>query len=143
MREFQINFKRLSKHATEPTKEHPGDLGIDLYSAEQVSLQPGESKLVGTGIAVEFPIGFGGFIKDRSGVSSKRKLYTHAGVIDGGYRGEIKILFENANDKHQTIYIGDKIAQMVLIPTFNVNFSEVEEFKETSRNADGFGSTGD
>ena len=125
-----------------PAKAHNGDLGYDLYALGQVTLSPDQSKLISTGIRIKFPVGWGGFIKERSSVSLNHKVFVHAGVIDNGYRGEIKVLMHNASDSFWTIYAGDKIAQMVLIPTVNFIVKEVKQFEdETSRGDGGFGST--
>lgn len=132
----------LEKGAILPTRAHKDDLGFDLFANEQITIAPGGRELVSTGCSIKFPQYWGGFIKDRSSVASKRGLFVKAGVIDVGYRGTVKILFYNSSDKIQTIYQGDKIAQLVLIPlSFDV-VKEVDEFSnETERGESGFGST--
>ena len=141
--EFQV--KKLVDHAVTPRREHDGDLGFDLFSSEHVTLLPNEYTLVSTGICLKFPIGAGGFIKDRSSISSKMGVFTHAGVIDNGYTGEIKVLMYNASNKVVTFYVGDKIAQLVLIQLFTSALSPtlVDEIDGTTPRGDkGFGSSG-
>lgn len=137
---------KIVEHAVIPTKAHPGDLGWDMYAAEQTQLLPGEYTLVSTGVKFKFPPMVGAFIKDRSSVSSKKGIFIHAGVIDSGYRGEVKILMHNNSDIVRTLYRGDKIAQMVLIPVVpTVGLQLVENLSDennTSRGEGGFGSTG-
>jgi len=139
----EIHFK-LNPGATKPERAHPDDLGYDLFSNQAITFHPGDVKLIGTGVSCKFPAFIGGLIKDRSSIASKRHLFTHAGVIDSGYRGEIKILFHNASNYIQRINIGDKIAQMVLVPVVNPsNEAIVDAFEnETERGSAGFGSTG-
>jgi dUTP pyrophosphatase len=147
---FKTNFtphimkiKRVVEGATLPQKAHPGDLGYDLFAAEDVSIYPGETKLVSTGVAIQFPVGYGGIIKDRSSVATKRKLFNVAGVIDNGYVGEIKFALHNSGYNLQKINFGDKMAQLVLIPVTNFHIEEVDEVYSADERGDGgFGSTG-
>ena len=138
-----MKVKKVVSHATLPTKAHAGDLGYDLYAAEQVSLHAGDTVLISTGIAIQFPEGYGGIIRDRSSVATKRKLFNVAGVIDNGYTGEIKVALHNSTDIYQTIYRGDKIAKLILIPTVDFAVEEVTEITSADgRGSNGFGSTG-
>jgi dUTP pyrophosphatase len=138
-----MKVMRLSDSAKLPQKAHAGDLGYDLFSNQDVLIIPGDTTLIPTGIAIQFPEGYGGFIKDRSSVASKNKLFTVAGVIDNGYIGEIKIGMYNSNGTHVVIRKGDKIAQLVLIPTVDFAIEEVDELVSSDqRGEDGFGSTG-
>ena len=138
-----MRVKRLSDYARLPEKAHLGDLGYDLYSNEAAAIFPGETKIVKTGIAIQFPEGYGGFIKDRSSVATKKGLFTVAGVIDNGYIGEICIALYNGTDSLIHIGPGEKIAQLVLIPTVDFEVEEVTEVVPTDLRADGgFGSTG-
>jgi dUTP pyrophosphatase len=138
-----MKVKRLVEHAILPSKAHAGDLGYDLYSSDQITLHSGETKLISTGISVQFPEGYGGLIRDRSSIATKRQLFTVAGVIDNGYTGEIKVALYNSTESFQTIYRGDKIAQMILIPTVNFTVEEVDEtISNDGRGNNGFGSTG-
>ena len=139
-----MKVKRLFENAKLPSKAHTGDLGYDLYSNEGAAIFSGETKVIKTGIAVQFPEGYGGFIKDRSSVATKRGLFTVAGVIDNGYTGEICIALHNGTaDSLIHITPGEKIAQLVLIPTVNFQVEEVDELvQQDQRGTDGFGSTG-
>jgi dUTP pyrophosphatase len=138
-----MKVKRLHEQAQLPVKAHAGDLGYDLFSNSQLTLLAGETKLVSTGIAIQFPEGYGGLLRDRSSVATKRGLFVVAGVIDNGYTGEILVALHNSNEGFQTIYKGDKIAQLLLIPTVDFPVEEVEEISSSDgRNANGFGSTG-
>jgi dUTP pyrophosphatase len=137
-----MKVKRLSVGAVLPQKAHAGDLGYDLFTNEGVVF-PNETKIIKTGIAIEFPEGYGGFIKDRSSVATKRGLHTVAGVIDNGYIGEICVALYNGTDSLIHITSGEKIAQLVLIPTVNFEVTEVDEVISADQRGDGgFGSTG-
>ena len=137
---MQLRVKKLEKTAKLPTRSYERDLGYDLYSVEKHVIM--ESVIVHTGIAIEFPPGYGGFIKDRSSVSTESKVLVGAGVIDNGYTGEIKVFMINHSPVAYTVYPGDKIAQLVLIPVVNCSILEVEEIRERSERGDkGFGST--
>lgn len=136
-------IKRLSENARLPQKAHNGDLGYDLYTSEPSAIFPNETKVVKTGIAIQFPAGYGGFIKDRSSVATKRGLHTVAGVIDNGYIGEICVALHNGTDSLVHVIPGEKIAQLVLIPTVNFEVIEVDELVSADQRGDGgFGSTG-
>lgn len=138
-----MKVKKISSDAILPQKAHEGDLGYDLFAAEDVSIYPGETKLISTGVAIQFPVGYGGIIKDRSSVATKRKLFSVAGVIDNGYVGEIKVALHNSGYNLQKIEIGDKMAQLILIPVTNFQVEEVKEvYSADERGEGGFGSTG-
>lgn len=138
-----MKVKRLSDLARLPEKAHAGDLGYDLFAAENAILYPGDVMLVSTKIAIQFPDGYGAFIKDRSSVATKKQLQTVAGVIDNGYTGEVNVALHNMTEAVRQIYVGDKIAQLVLIPTVNFEVSEVDELVSSDgRHQSGFGSTG-
>jgi dUTP pyrophosphatase len=139
----EIKVKKIIETALLPEKAHSGDLGYDLFSAEDVSIFPGETKLVTTGVALQFPIGYGGIIKDRSSMATQRKLFTVAGVIDNGYVGELKVALHNSGYNLQKIESGDKIAQLIFIPVSNFQVHEVSEvYSSDARGEGGFGSTG-
>lgn len=139
-----MNVKRLHEDAVLPTKSHVGDLGYDLYALEAMQIGPNAIQTIRTGIAIEFPEGYGGLIKDRSSVSTKLKLFTVAGVIDNGYTGEIKVALHNASGFMQVIGPGQKIAQLVLVPVTNFEIKEVDEIvTNDGRGDNGFGSTGE
>lgn len=138
-----LKVKKLVDFAILPEKAHAGDLGYDLFSADQVSILAGETKLVSTGISIQFPQGYGALLRDRSSVATKRGLFVVAGVIDNGYIGEIKIALHNSTEGLQTIYRGDKVAQLILIPTVDFPVELVEEITSNDGRGDnGFGSTG-
>lgn len=136
-----MKIKRLTPTAIVPVRAHVTDLGYDLFADQDVVLYRNESVKISTGIAIGFPAGFGGFIKDRSSMASKG-LFTTGGVIDNGYIGEISVMLTNGNGNKQYIVQGDKIAQLVLIPVTNVEIEEVDSLEETDRGENGFGSTG-
>jgi dUTP pyrophosphatase len=138
-----MQVKRLSTNAILPQKAHVGDLGYDLFTNEGAAVFPNETKVVKTGIAIQFPVGYGGFIKDRSSVATKKGLHTVAGVIDNGYIGEICIALHNGTDSLVHVTPGEKIAQLVLIPTVNFEVVEVDELMSADQRGEGgFGSTG-
>jgi dUTP pyrophosphatase len=138
-----LRVKLLSNHAKLPQKAHAGDLGYDLFANEGAAIFPNETKVVKTGIAIQFPAGYGGFIKDRSSVATKKGLFTVAGVIDNGYIGEICIALYNGTDSLIHVAPDEKIAQLVLIPTVNFEVTEVDEVVSADQRGDGgFGSTG-
>ncbi|MFQ5433064.1 MAG: dUTP diphosphatase [Nitrospinota bacterium] len=138
---FSLNVKRLTGGASLPRLAHTGDLGYDLFSAEDAVIPSGVQHKVRTGVALQFPDGWGGIIKDRSSMASAR-VYSSAGVIDGGYRGEIMVLLRNDSDADYTIKKGDRVAQMVPVQAARMEVVEVEELSDTSRNEKGFGSSG-
>jgi dUTP pyrophosphatase len=137
-----LKVKRLFQDAVLPQKAHAGDLGYDLFAAEAVTIFPDETIIISTGIAIQFPEGYGGFIKDRSSVSTKHSVFAVAGVIDNGYVGEIKVALHNAGEDPWYCVVGSKIAQLVLIPTVNFGVQEVTELvAPDQRGVGGFGST--
>ena len=143
---MKINIKKLSENAIIPTYGSIGAAGADLYAliSDSLVVKPGETVLVGTGIAMEIPEGFVGLIFARSGLSTRKGLApaNKVGVIDSDYRGEIKVPLYNQSDSVQTIEKGERIAQMVITPFINADFTEVDELDDTLRGAEGFGSTG-
>ena len=140
-----LKIRKLNNHAKLPTRAYNGDLGYDLYSADRYIINPSEQKAVGTGISVELPEGWGGVIKDRSSMAAKM-IYTSAGVIDNGYRGEIKVLLRNDSKTAFVVETGDKIAQLIPIPVIDWEIMEtdpeLDSGQESDRNTNGFGSSG-
>ena len=136
-----LKIKKLIPSAHLPEKARAGDLGFDLFAAGRVVIPAGQMRPVGTGIAVEFPPGWGGIVKDRSSMAMKR-LTISAGVIDNGYRGEIKILISNHSGTEHTIEPDQKIAQLIPCPVTDWKAEEARELSDTHRGEDGFGSTG-
>ena len=142
-----MRVKKLDQKAKIPTRAYPGDLGFDLYALETAEVPPVaedrglEVVLVRTGIAVEFPPGWGGIIKDRSSVALKKRLHAIAGVIDNGYRGEIKIALVNLSGRVQRIEAGERIAQLVPVVLYPYEVQEVQSLTPTQRGEGGFGSS--
>jgi dUTP pyrophosphatase len=142
----KLQYKLLTDTAIAPTRSHAGDLGYDLYSDLNLPISlihPGETKKIPTGVAFNFPIGWGGIIKDRSSVVTSTTLATVGGVIDMEYTGEIQVVFMNYGAEPMGVPPGWKMAQMVLVPVINFELTQVEELTETSRGDSGFGSTGE
>lgn len=138
-----LKVKLLRENAILPTKAHKGDLGFDLYAAEQITIWGQQTKLVHTGIAIEFPEGYGALIRDRSSVAVTHGLFVVAGVIDNGYIGEIKIAMFNSREGYNIIQPGEKIAQLILVPVVDCPVKEVDEVMSADqRGVNGFGSTG-
>jgi dUTP pyrophosphatase len=138
---ISFKVKKLSPEAVVPTKENPGDAGIDVYANESHTLQPGERHTFGTGVSVEIPDGYVALFWDRSGLGSKG-IHRLAGVVDSGYRGEWKVVLLNTTDEPYEIKKGDKIVQCVLQKFEPVDIQEVEELSDTERGEAGFGSSG-
>ena len=139
-----IKVARLHPNATLPSYAHSGpfgDLAADLYSAESITLGAGETRAVATGLAFEFPRDHGALVQDRSGLALKG-ITTLAGVIDPGYRGELKVVVANLGHRPFEINPGDRIAQLRIVRRIEAKFTETESLAETQRNAGGFGSTG-
>lgn len=138
----KIRVKMLSGLKT-PAYAHEGDAGLDLRAAEDVTLQPGESKLIGTSVAVELPQGCVGLQFPRFGLGSRGiTLRYSVGVIDSGYRGEVKAALWNTTEDPFEVHAGDRICQLVVIPYVPCMLELTEELSESERGADGYGSTG-
>ena len=138
-----MKVKKLIDHAKLPEKAHNGDLGYDLFSSENIYLIPGTVTLVDTGVAIQFPEGWGAKIFDRSSVATKMDLIVVAGVIDNGYTGHIKVAMYNHGPSVKQFFVGDKIAQLVPLPVTNFQIEEVLELSSSDgREQNGFGSTG-
>lgn len=143
---MKVNIKKLNENAKMPTYGSEYAAGADLYAAttEDTVILPGETKLIGTGIAIEVPLGYGAFIYARSGLASKRGLApaNKVGVVDADYRGEVIVALRNHSDNLQTVMAGERIAQMVIAPFLKADFCEVDSLSDTLRADGGFGSTG-
>lgn len=128
-----------------PLYAHPGDAGADLRSAEELTIEPGQRALVGTGISIALPDGYAAFIVPRSGLAAKHgiTIVNSPGTVDAGYRGEIKVTLLNT-DLNESFRIerGDRIAQMIISPVVQAKFIEVTELSESVRGTGGFGSSG-
>ena len=128
-----------------PAYAHPGDAGADLVAAEDVRLEPGERALVGTGVRIALPDGYAAFVVPRSGLAAKHgiTIVNAPGTIDAGYRGEIKVALLNTDAREAyDIAVGDRIAQLILLPVPQARFVPVDELPEHVRGEAGFGSTG-
>jgi dUTP pyrophosphatase len=139
-----MQVQRLHPEAKPPTQATPGDAGYDLYATQDSIVHPGQRGMVGTGIAIAIPHGYGGFIKPRSGLAISYGINVLGGVIDAGYRGEVGVILHNTST-HTTFTVkrGDRIAQLVIQPVATLDITEVESFTEaTERGNGGFGSTG-
>ena len=124
-----------------PQRAHSSDAGADLFSYENLEIYPGEQKLVDTGIAIKIPLGYGGFVYNRSSQGKKGITIPHSvGVIDSGYRDTIKVLLKNIGDDPYKIEQGDRIAQLVIQKVELFAFKDI--WNDSSRGTGGFGSTG-
>ena len=141
-----IRVKRLKNNAIMPTYGSAEAAGADLYAclSEPITILPGESVFVPTGLAMELPKGYAGLIYARSGLACKRGLApaNKVGVVGSDYRGEFMIVLHNHGAEPQTIAHGERIAQLVITPVFTPGFLETEELNDTLRAGGGFGSTG-
>ena len=135
---------RLKPTATLPAYAHPGDAGLDLYAAESAGIEPGETRLIGTGIAIELPPDTEGQVRPRSGLALKHSVtvLNTPGTIDRGYRGEVGVILINHGRTRFEVTPGMKIAQLVIASYATVRVEEALELTETARGKGGFGSTG-
>ena len=142
----KIAVKKLREGAILPTFGSAQAAGADLYACleEDMTIQPGQTAFVPTGLAMELPRGFAGLIYARSGLACKRGLApaNKVGVVDSDYRGEFIVALHNHGTLPQTIHHGERIAQLVVTPVLIPEYVEVENLSETSRGTGGFGSTG-
>jgi dUTP pyrophosphatase len=141
----RLAIRRLDAAATLPSRAHEGDAGLDLYASEAASLRPGARASVGTGIALEVPPGHAALVLPRSGLAAKHgiALVNAPGLIDAGYRGEVRVLLHNTDAAEEfEVNAGDRIAQLLLVPFVTADPVEVEELAASERGAGGFGSSG-
>ena len=164
---MKVNFKKLSHTAITPTKAHTTDAGFDLYAADDVTIEYGETTVVHTDIAIELPEGYFADVRNRSGLTLKSPLRVHLGTIDSNYRGNVGVIVENANhsasdfnileviemnesektvgtfvDSNVYIKKGDRIAQLIIQKLPEIELLEVTELSDSDRGVNGFGSTG-
>jgi dUTP pyrophosphatase len=139
-----LKVRRLTPSAVLPSYAHPGDAGLDLCAAVAVTIEPGERKLVGTGISIELPPGTEGNVRPRSGLALKHgvTVLNSPGTIDRGYRGEVGVILINHGSTRFEIQPGMKIAQLVVAPCVTVTVDENSPLTDSSRGEGGFGSTG-
>jgi dUTP pyrophosphatase len=140
-----IAFQRLRPDATPPRRAYAGDAGLDLASADHVTIEPGARAIVGTGIAVAIPEGHAGLVVPRSGLAARHGLgkVNSPGLIDSGYRGEVKVILLNT-DRDEPIVIepGMRIAQLVVVALPELELREVDRLPESERGDSGLGSSG-
>ncbi len=145
MSEIEVQIQRLDKDVELPRYARPGDAGLDLRASQDVDLAPGKRAMVPTGLAIALPDGYAGFVQPRSGLAAREGLsiVNTPGLIDSGYRGELKIILINTDDEN-AIHIkrGERIAQLVIQKVPAVHLVEVDELDASERGAAGFGSTG-
>ena len=141
---MQMRVKRLTPDAILPKYAHPGDAGLDLYSADDLDIQPAEAKVVRTGIAIELPRGTEAGIRPRSGLAREWAVtvLNSPGTIDEGYRGEIGVVLINHGARRFRVKRGMRIGQLVVQHRLHVEVVEVESLKTTERGEGGFGSSG-
>ncbi len=140
-----LSVQRLAATAKLPSRATNGDAGLDLYSSEPCRLEPGARASVGTGVAVQIPEGHAGLVLPRSGWAAKHgiSLVNAPGLIDAGYRGEVRVLLLNT-DRNDAFEIseGDRIAQLLVVPFASLDPVEADSLAESERGEGGFGSTG-
>jgi dUTP diphosphatase len=142
---LRVPLKRLAAGLPLPSYARDDDAGLDLHAAERAILEPGERKLVPTGVAVAIPPGFAGFVVPRSGLALRHgvTVLNGPGLIDAGYRGEVKVLLVNLDPTRAvTLERGDRVAQLVVLQVAQVRLQEVDALPGSTRGAGGFGSTG-
>jgi dUTP pyrophosphatase len=141
----RLRVRRLHPAAQLPTRAYRDDAGLDLCALEEIELGPGERASVATGIAVEIPSGYAGLVLPRSGLAARHgiALVNAPGLIDAGYRGEIKVLLLNTDQRAAfVVAAGDRIAQLVLVRVETPEVIEADELAFSERGAGGFGSSG-
>lgn len=142
---LSVQLKMLDAGLEAPSYAHPGDAGADLRAREDVVLEPGERRLVPTGVSIALPNGYVALIHPRSGLATKHGLtvVNAPGTVDAGYRGEIRVILLNTDrSAPYTITAGDRIAQLVVMPVSRARFVPVERLPGSHRGEGGFGSTG-
>jgi dUTP pyrophosphatase len=140
-----LHIQRLRPEAVIPARSYDGDAGLDLTACERIELEPGGRAVVATGIAVAIPEGYAGFVQPRSGLAARHgiSVVNSPGLIDSGYRGEVKVVLLNTDRKRSFVAEpGDRIAQLVVLPIPALDVVEVALLPETGRGQRGFGSSG-
>ena len=141
---IEVAIRRVRAGAVLPSQAYEGDAGFDLSACDAITLAPGERAVVSTGLAVEIPEGYGGFVQPRSGLASRHGIgiVNSPGLVDSGYRGEIRVVLVNTDRSESfTIEPGMRIAQLVVLPVPAVRLVEVDELQTSERGARGFGSS--
>jgi dUTP pyrophosphatase len=141
---MKLLIKRLSATAILPAYAHPGDAGLDLFADVSATLEPGERRLIGTGISIELPPNTEAQVRPRSGLALKHgiSVLNTPGTIDHGYRGEVGVILVNHGSAPFDVQPGMKIAQMVIAACLSVTVEETTDLSDTARGDGGFGSTG-
>jgi dUTP pyrophosphatase len=142
---IQLSIQRLREDAVIPERAYDGDAGLDLAACDRVELGPGERAVVGTGVAVAIPEGYAGFVQPRSGLADRHgiSIVNSPGLIDSGYRGEIKVILLNTDPSTPFVVDrGMRIAQLVVLPVPELEVVETDELPETERGVRGYGSSG-
>ena len=140
----QLQIMPLHDDVTIPTRAHDGDAGLDLYADQYVEIAPGESALIPTGVAIALPAGTVGLVCPRSGLATKHQVtvLNAPGIVDAGYRGEVKVVLINHGAEPFEVIPGERIAQLVITPYLAPSIGVVAELDTTDRGLGGFGSTG-
>ena len=142
---IELPIRRLRDGAVLPARAYHGDAGLDLSSCDRVELAPGERAVVGTGLAVAIPEGYAGFVQPRSGLADRHGItvVNSPGLIDSGYRGELKVILLNTDSQHPfVVEPGMRIAQLVVLELPEIELDEVDELPATERGVRGHGSSG-
>jgi dUTP pyrophosphatase len=140
----ELQVRLLHPAAQVPRRAHPGDAGADLFAVEEVIIPVGERRDVGTGIALAIPSGYAGFVQPRSGLAFKHGIMVvnSPGLIDAGYRGEVRVSLYNSGREPFTVAVGERIAQLVIQKVEEPEYLAADELPDTSRGEGGFGSSG-
>jgi dUTP pyrophosphatase len=141
---IEVAIRRVRAEAVIPNQAYDGDAGFDLSACDSLTLAPGERGVVSTGVAVEIPDGYAGFVQPRSGLAARHGIgiVNAPGLIDSGYRGEIRVVLLNTDRTESfTVEPGMRIAQLVVLPVPAVRLVEVEELEASERGVRGFGSS--
>jgi dUTP pyrophosphatase len=139
-----LAVKLLHPQAKLPERAHPGDAGADLFSVEEVTIPAGERRDVGTGLALAIPWGYAGFVQPRSGLAFKHGIMVvnSPGLIDAGYRGEVRVSLYNSGKDSFVVRVGERVAQLVVQKVEDTAFVAMVDLPETVRGEGGFGSSG-
>jgi len=141
---IDVAVRRLRPDAHLPRQAYEGDAGFDLSACERAVLEPGERATISTGVAVEIPEGYAGFVQPRSGLAARHGIgiVNAPGLIDSGYRGEIRVVLLNTDREHAfVVEPGMRIAQLVIAPVASARLVEVDELASSDRGSRGFGSS--
>jgi dUTP diphosphatase len=140
----ELPIRRLREGAILPSHAYPGDAGLDLAAVEPAELAPGEGATIGTGLAIALPDGYAGLVLPRSGLASKHAIgvLNAPGLIDSGYRGEVRVILHNHGSETFRVQPGMRIAQLVVVAVEDVTLVELDELPATKRGEGGHGSSG-